>query len=298
MSKPTYCLHKLQEVLAEFLNIDVKSLPSIEDNLKAAGYIGIQKNDEIEYFSKGLEEFGTNYPQYYHKPQEAITHLLETKEGQVAGAFHKEGLGDIDLVWGKITDAENHKGYGLAHILDKRTAEFMQEGLSKEQAEIKAREFATQTMPKIVEKGSIVENAGVKTIILKEGDSEFRVGLSKGFYGKGDNEWIITSYERKNPNAQNFDQATNSKELENGNNLSLKDSKENSTTQSQTTYKNYDDAPTPANPHQSERNIDTSSVNRADDIKADSTTDSLKMQSNAHIGSGMLGGSALMIKAD
>ncbi|WP_394951656.1 hypothetical protein [uncultured Helicobacter sp.] len=32
--------------------------------------------------------------------------------------------------------------------------------------------------------------------------------------------------------------------------------------------------------------------------KADSTTDLLKMQSNAHIGSGMLGGSALMIKAD
>lgn len=98
MSQPTYCLHKLQKVLAEFLDIDIKSLPSIEENLKKAGYIGIQKGEEIEYFSKGLEEFGTNYPQYYHKPQEAIAKLLETRSGQVAGAFEKEGLGDIDLV--------------------------------------------------------------------------------------------------------------------------------------------------------------------------------------------------------
>ncbi|WP_458861454.1 putative barnase/colicin E5 family endoribonuclease, partial [Helicobacter pylori] len=40
----------------------------------------------------------------------AINKLLETKKGFVAGAFYKEGLGDIDLVWG-------NKDYGLEHIL-------------------------------------------------------------------------------------------------------------------------------------------------------------------------------------
>lgn len=282
MSKPTYCLHKLQEVLADFLEIDVKTLPNIADNLKKAGYIGVDKNGEISYFytpkskafhntniaprggdasstySSGkldenldsaqpkadthdstintpkeqgnpLPEFGENYPQYYHNGAGAIEKLLETKGGQVAGAFYREGLGDIDLVWGEVTDPKNHKGFGLAHILDKRTAEFMQEGLSKEEAESKAREFVQEVMPKIINEGKIVENAGVKTIILKQKDSELRVGLSKGFQGVGDNEWIITSYERKNPHAQNFDQATHSKELENGNNLSLKDLSDSTT---------------------------------------------------------------------
>ncbi|GAA8817204.1 hypothetical protein VN1328_06630 [Helicobacter pylori] len=40
----------------------------------------------------------------------AINKLLETKKGFVAGAFYKEGLGDIDLVWG-------NKDYGLEHII-------------------------------------------------------------------------------------------------------------------------------------------------------------------------------------
>ncbi len=45
--------------------------------------------------------------------QGAINKLLETKKGFVAGAFYKEGLGDIDLVWG-------NKDYGLEHILKRR----------------------------------------------------------------------------------------------------------------------------------------------------------------------------------
>ena len=131
-------------------------------------------------------------------------------------------------MWGEVTDPIKHKGYGLAHILDKRMAEFMEQGLSKEQAEAKAIELINK-LPDIIKNGEIVENAGVNTIILKEGNSEFRAGLSKGFFGKGDNQWVITSYEKKSPNAQNFDQVTNSKELGNGNNLSLK-GKNNSTT--------------------------------------------------------------------
>ena len=175
-----------------------------------------------------IKEFGTNYAEFYHDGKGAIDKLLTERQGQVAGAFEREELGDIDLVWGEVTDPINHKGYGLAHILDKRMAEFMEQGLSKEEAEAKAIELINK-LPDIIKNGEIVENAGVNTIILKEGNSEFRAGLSKGFFGKGDNQWVITSYEKKSPNAQNFDQATNSKELGNGNNLSLK-GKNNSTT--------------------------------------------------------------------
>lgn len=185
-------------------------------------------NKSQELNIQPIKEFGTNYAEFYHDGANAIKKLLTERQGQVAGAFEREELGDIDLVWGEVTDAIKHKGYGLSHILDKRIAEFMEQGLSKEQAEAKAIELINK-LPDIIKNGKIIENAGVNTIILKEGNSEFRAGLSKGFFGKGDNQWIITSYEKKSPNAQNFDQVTNSKELGNGNNLSLK-GKNNSTT--------------------------------------------------------------------
>lgn len=63
-----------------------------------------------------------------------------------------------------------------------------------------------------------MENAGVKTIILKDNASEFRIGLSKGFKGVGGNEWVITAYERKSHRSQNFDQVE--PKVQNGNNLS------------------------------------------------------------------------------
>ncbi|WP_236842808.1 hypothetical protein [Campylobacter lanienae] len=145
-----------------------------------------------------IKEFGTNYAEFYHDGENAIKKLLTERQGQVAGAFEREELGDIDLVWGEVTDAIKHKGYGLSHILDKRMAEFMEQGLSKEQAEAKAIELINK-LPDIIKNGEIVENAGVNTIILKEGNSEFRAGLSKGFFGKGDNQWVITSYEKRTP---------------------------------------------------------------------------------------------------
>ncbi|MCR2108987.1 hypothetical protein CUPS4066_09795, partial [Campylobacter upsaliensis] len=49
---------------------------------------------------KPLKEFGTNYAEFYKDGKGAIQKLLAEKQGQVSGAFYKEGLGDIDLVWG------------------------------------------------------------------------------------------------------------------------------------------------------------------------------------------------------
>ncbi|PAF41803.1 hypothetical protein [Helicobacter sp. 11S03491-1] len=123
-----------------------------------------------------LKEFGTNYPEYYHDGKGAITKLLQTKEGQVMGAFYKEGLGDIDLVWGEVSNPSKHTGYGLAHILDKHP------------------DFDIGLIPEIVEKGKVVENAGVKSIKFNNGKS-YRIGLSKGWLDKGDNHWVITAYE-------------------------------------------------------------------------------------------------------
>ena len=63
-------------------------------------------------------------------------------------------------------------------------------------------------MSEIIQDGKVVTNAGVTTIIYKYNNSEYRIGLSKGWHGKGNNEWIITAYQRNKSSAQNFDQDT------------------------------------------------------------------------------------------
>ena len=59
------------------------------------------------------------------KGQAAVDKLLKEKQGHVKGAFHRDDMGDIDLVWG-------NDDCGLQHILKRRgeqgidTDEFMQ----------------------------------------------------------------------------------------------------------------------------------------------------------------------------
>ncbi|EJB41911.1 hypothetical protein HPHPA9_1261 [Helicobacter pylori Hp A-9] len=76
-------------------------------------------------------EWGHNYSEFKNDGLGAINKLLETKKGFVAGAFHKEGLGDIDLVWG-------NKDYGLEHILKRREDQALNNGIS----ETEAKEYA------------------------------------------------------------------------------------------------------------------------------------------------------------
>ncbi|EJC47650.1 hypothetical protein HPHPM6_0091, partial [Helicobacter pylori Hp M6] len=62
----------------------------------------MQKESEKGIKKPKLEtpsEWGPNYSEFKNDGLGAINKLLETKKGFVAGAFHKEGLGDIDLVW-------------------------------------------------------------------------------------------------------------------------------------------------------------------------------------------------------
>nr|WP_162974210.1 DUF3519 domain-containing protein [Helicobacter pylori] len=111
--------------------------------------------------------------------------LLETKKGFVAGAFHKEGLGDIDLVWG-------NKDYGLEHILEKRKKQYKRLGLTNEQAKERTNELLKE-IPTIIQKGLKEEDKpGYAVIYLNNS----KVVLSKF---KGDNElknhYVITSFE-------------------------------------------------------------------------------------------------------
>lgn len=65
------------------------------------------------------QDLGEDHPEYKGTEKAAINFLIEQKNGQVKGAYHRYDIGDIDVAWGEVTDPVEHKGYGLAHIIDK-----------------------------------------------------------------------------------------------------------------------------------------------------------------------------------
>ncbi|GHR80342.1 hypothetical protein VN0647_08930 [Helicobacter pylori] len=134
---------------------------------------------------KTPSEWGNNYSEFKNDGLGAINKLLETKKGFVAGAFHKEGLGDIDLVWG-------NKDYGLEHILKRRESDAIDKGMSKEEAKKYALEIINN-IPNIISNGKLSkDDLGRLKIEFKNQ----RVGLNDSWKGETlNNRWVITSYE-------------------------------------------------------------------------------------------------------
>ncbi|WP_096013520.1 PBECR2 nuclease fold domain-containing protein [Campylobacter lanienae] len=157
-------------------------------------------NKSQEVNIRPIKEFGANYAEFYHDGQNAIKKLLVERQGQVAGAFERKELGDIDLVWGEVTDAIKHKGYGLSHILDKRMAEFMEQGLSKEQAEVKAKELINK-LPDIIKNGEVRDLGNGKVRIVTE---NYSVGMKKEWKGQEKNPYILTAFENTKESAKNL----------------------------------------------------------------------------------------------
>nr|WP_232728240.1 DUF3519 domain-containing protein [Helicobacter pylori] len=147
----------------------------------------MQKESEKGIKKQKLEvpsEWGHNYSEFKGDGLGAINKLLETKKGFVAGAFYKEGLGDIDLVWG-------NKDYGLEHILKRREKQALNNGIN----EAEAKDYAmsvVKTIPEVIDKGVKVERNGRMAIEYQN----IRVGLKDNWKGeKLPNHWVISSHE-------------------------------------------------------------------------------------------------------
>ncbi|RVY62463.1 DUF3519 domain-containing protein, partial [Helicobacter pylori] len=138
-------------------------------------------------------EWGHNYSEFKGDGLGAINKLLETKKGFVEGAFYKEGLGDIDLVWG-------NKDYGLEHILKRREDQALNNGIN----ETEAKEYAmsvVKTIPEVIEKGVKVERNGRMAIEYQN----IRVSLKDNWKGeKLENHWVITGYEKRSENSESL----------------------------------------------------------------------------------------------
>ncbi|WP_141080718.1 LPD23 domain-containing protein, partial [Campylobacter lanienae] len=147
---------------------------------------------ELKLNIRPIKEFGTNYAEFYRDGQNAIKKLLTERQGQVAGAFEREELGDIDLVWGEFEVVKGEiKGYGLSKIEAKHLNDFaIFEGSTPQ-------EKMANGIAEIIEKGEIkIDNNSRTTIVYNKNDKVYKIGLKQNWQGNPtENKWIVTAYD-------------------------------------------------------------------------------------------------------
>ena len=128
----------------------------------------------------GKGSFGDVYNQFQGNAQEAFAFLKERRSGDVLGVFRRDGVGNIDVVWGD-------KGGGLSHIIDKHVGE----GKS-----FSSVDEAAKVIDSIIKTGDKVFENGDK-IVFKKGSK--LVTIRKNVRDKGkkiaDKNWILTAYD-------------------------------------------------------------------------------------------------------
>lgn len=134
-------------------------------------------------YSKDFEKIDlknqTDYTEYANNPEGAIEKLITEKNGYVSNAMYKEGIGNIDFIYGK----GGKNGYGLAHILERRT-----------QQKINALDFV-KSIPEIIRNGSpyiLIGQDGRKYIIFNDKEAIIRLDLD----GEKRN-WLLTAYMKR-----------------------------------------------------------------------------------------------------
>ena len=157
-----------------------KAAPKLYENLtntaKSFSDKGIKKiRSEIEKINgiTPIKEFGENYAEFYHNGKGAVQKLLAEEQGQVAGAFYRDDLGDITLPWGEAGTGRSD-GWGLAKI----------------------KRFHPEVMDRldeIIRDGKFyLDEKGRPNIKL--GDEI--VGLKDNWLGKETPYWIVSSYDK------------------------------------------------------------------------------------------------------
>ncbi|EML8170530.1 DEAD/DEAH box helicase family protein [Campylobacter upsaliensis] len=174
----------IQESKAKGLSVK-QTKEAIEENKKQTAKLFDEViRQENKPSVKPLDEFGVNFEGF--KGKEAVDKLLSEKRGQVKGAFYKEGLGEIDLVWG---DSKK----GLSHILERRKEDFIKQGLDENEALERALEFVKK-IPQIIEQGEV--KVGVNRAFVDTKDDRALIALD--YKGK-DKKWVITAYKMDDP---------------------------------------------------------------------------------------------------
>lgn len=182
--------HQIAEIKAEIAELEKKKAEELASkasdkqlaaNIEAASAEvdtnAGEESEEIKPIGKGV--FGNIYDQFKGKVKAAFDFLIKHKSGDLLGVFHREGFGDIDLVWG-----DDKKG--LQHIIN--------DHILVKDPDFQNIEEAVSRINDIIMSGVIVKEGEAKIVFEKDG---YRVVISKNIHGEKKN-WILTSYDSTN----------------------------------------------------------------------------------------------------
>jgi len=62
-----------------------------------------------------------------YKGKDALRKIMKEKRGVCRDAYEVDGM-SVDIIWGKVTNSQLHKGFGLSHIIDKHELEIKAKG--------------------------------------------------------------------------------------------------------------------------------------------------------------------------
>lgn len=187
----SYSNEQLKKPSSVFVAFEPNQIKSATDNIGTFD----AKNHDIRYSLKNAKSepipaFGENFDEFYHKGQQAVEKLLKEKHGQVVGAFQRNELGDIDLVWGEVAKQGNKiTGYGLSKIIVKHKGDF---------AQLTGKTLAEKIangLNEIISKGKVSKTHNGYNIEY----NGYKVGLNQGWNidGKkiGNNKWVVTAFD-------------------------------------------------------------------------------------------------------
>ncbi len=156
--------------------VENKTNFSAEERGGETSFMAEERNEEIKPIGQG--ENGNIYDQFRGKPKEAVDFLVKNRSGDLLGVFHRDDIGDIDLIWG------NEDG-GLFHIINKHV------GVNENGT---IRDFATiddmvDSLTNIIENGETREENDEKKVLELNG---VRVVISKDYKRKSKN-WVVSA---------------------------------------------------------------------------------------------------------
>lgn len=142
------------------------------------------KIKELDELLDKRRDWGIAYTKQSGKPDEAVEKLLEQKKGFVPKAIHKEGIGDIDFVWGKHLPAKNKNkkssGEGLKHIIERRNEQ-----------DYNGIDFVKE-IPESIKDGNIYIKPDHKGRIYI--GNSVKENTIRTDYDKKPRNWLLTSY--------------------------------------------------------------------------------------------------------
>ena len=141
-----------------------------------------RNHDDLGRFSKESsdpKEWGESYPEYGGKPDEAINKLLKEKGGYVPKAIYKHGIGDIDFVWGVPGEKGTERGYGLSHII-RRRSENNHDGVQ-----------FVKKIPSLIKYGTVFKEPDKTRAFIETKDKKATISLK--WYEKN-RTWLLTAY--------------------------------------------------------------------------------------------------------